>query len=205
MGIDKSRLRPVKTPLHGFAGDKVISEGAISLPFTTREGQNQVTLLMDFLVVNVPSAHNVIMGWSSLNAMRAFVSTYHLMMKFPADGGVEYVRGDQQDSSTEDLVTVPLKDADPSRTIQLRSSLNSEQRAQMLTFLQHHKDVFAWSHQNMSGIPPEIMVHKLNVDPKRKPVKQKRKAFEPEKYAAIANEASKLLSVGFIEEIHYLN
>ncbi|MGV7343304.1 retropepsin-like aspartic protease, partial [Mycobacterium kansasii] len=53
MGIPRSKLRPVKTPLHGFAGDRVISEGAISLPVTAGEGQHQVTLLVDFLVVNV--------------------------------------------------------------------------------------------------------------------------------------------------------
>ncbi|XP_058106332.1 uncharacterized protein LOC131249544 [Magnolia sinica] len=93
MGIDRSRLRPVNTPLHGFVGDKVISEGAISLPVTAGEGQQQVTLLVNFLVVNVPSVHNVILGRPSLNAMRAVVFTYYLMMKFPAECGVGYLRG----------------------------------------------------------------------------------------------------------------
>ncbi|XP_058075807.1 uncharacterized protein LOC131224301 [Magnolia sinica] len=40
MGIDRSRLRLVNTPLHGFAGDKVIFEGVISLPIIAVEGQN---------------------------------------------------------------------------------------------------------------------------------------------------------------------
>ncbi|XP_058103529.1 uncharacterized protein LOC131247107 [Magnolia sinica] len=139
MGIDRSRLQPVKTPLHEFVGDKVIFKGAIFLP---------VTLLVDFLVVNVPSMHNVILGQSFLNAMRAVVSMYHLMIKFLANGGVGYVQGDQrearrcysiavrkgsakqaliinmldprdsaEDSLTKDLVTVLLKDADPSRIV----------------------------------------------------------------------------------------
>ncbi|XP_058104460.1 uncharacterized protein LOC131248270 [Magnolia sinica] len=234
MGIDRLRLRPVETPLHGFAGDRVISEGAISLPVTAGEGQSQVTLLVDFLVVNVPSVHNIILGRPSLNAMRAVVSNYHLMMKFPVEGGVGYVQGDQrearrcysvavrkgsvkqaltinaldprdlaEDTSIEDLITVPLEEADPSKTVRLWSSLNSGQQAQMLAFLRDHKDVFAWSHEDMVGIPPEIMVHKLNVDPDHKPVKQKRRAFEPKRYAAIAEEVSKLLNVGFIEEVHY--
>ncbi|XP_058099899.1 uncharacterized protein LOC131244282 [Magnolia sinica] len=91
MRIDRSYLRPMKTPLHDFAEDKVISKGAISLPVTAGEGQHQVTLLVDFLVVNVPSVHNVILRRHSLNAMRAVVSTYHLIMKFPAEGGVGYL------------------------------------------------------------------------------------------------------------------
>ncbi|XP_058106835.1 uncharacterized protein LOC131250564 [Magnolia sinica] len=32
MRIPRSRLRPVKTLLHGFTGERIISEGAISLP-----------------------------------------------------------------------------------------------------------------------------------------------------------------------------
>ncbi|XP_058068266.1 uncharacterized protein LOC131217368 [Magnolia sinica] len=82
MRVPRSHLRPMKTPLHGFAGERVISEQAISLPVTAGEGQHQVTIMVDFLVVNVPSVHNIILGRPSLNAMRAVVSTYHLKMKF---------------------------------------------------------------------------------------------------------------------------
>ncbi|XP_058070992.1 uncharacterized protein LOC131220032 [Magnolia sinica] len=94
MGIDRSRLQPVRTSLHGFAGDKIILEGTISRPVIAGEGQNQVTLLVDFLVVNTPSTYNVILGRPSLNSMRAVVSTYHLIMKFPAVGGIDYLLGD---------------------------------------------------------------------------------------------------------------
>ncbi|XP_058068733.1 uncharacterized protein LOC131218066 [Magnolia sinica] len=98
MGIDRSWLKPIRTPIHGFAGEKVISGGVISLPVTAGEGHNRVTLLVDFLVVNTSSTHNIIIGHPSLNVMRAVVSTYHLMMKFPAIGGVSYVRGNQREA-----------------------------------------------------------------------------------------------------------
>ncbi|XP_058092408.1 uncharacterized protein LOC131238830 [Magnolia sinica] len=68
-----------------------------------------------------------------------------------------------------------------------------------------HKNVFAWSHQDMSGITPEVMVHKLNVDSEHMLVKQKRRAFESERYAAITEEVAKLLDAGFIEEVHCLD
>ncbi|XP_058084553.1 uncharacterized protein LOC131232336 [Magnolia sinica] len=98
MGIPRSHLRPVKTPLHDFARERVIFEVAISLLVTAGEGQHQATLMVDFLVVNVPSVHNVILGRPSLNAMGAVVSTYHLMIKFPAEGGTRYIRGDQREA-----------------------------------------------------------------------------------------------------------
>ncbi|XP_058103347.1 uncharacterized protein LOC131246898 [Magnolia sinica] len=48
-----------------------------------------------------------------------------------------------------------------------------------------------------------MSINRLNVDTDHKLVKQKRRAFDAERYTAIADEVSNLLSVGFIEEIHY--
>ena len=50
---------------------------------------------MEFTVVNLPMAYNVILGRPSLNAARAVVSTYHLKMKFPTGYGVGEVCRDQ--------------------------------------------------------------------------------------------------------------
>ncbi|XP_058111159.1 uncharacterized protein LOC131254174 [Magnolia sinica] len=163
--------------MHGFAGERVISEGVISLPVTVGEGQHQATLMVDFLVVNVSSVHKVILSRPSLNAMK--------------------------DSSVEDLEKVPLDEEDPSKTIWLRTSLSSEQRSEMLTFLRRHKDIFAWSHGDMPGISPDVMVHRLNVDLDHKPVKQKRRLFDAKRYEAIVDEVSILHDAGFIEEVHY--
>ena len=57
----------------------------------------------------------------------------------------------------------------------------------------------------MLGISPKIIQHKLNVDPERKPVQQRRRAFAPERDQAIAEEVTKLLTAGFIREVYYPN
>jgi len=45
--------------------------------------------MIDFLVVDAPSAYNAILGRGTLNAIGAVVSTSHLMMKFiPTEAGV---------------------------------------------------------------------------------------------------------------------
>ncbi|XP_074328121.1 uncharacterized protein LOC141666034 [Apium graveolens] len=54
---------------------------------------------------------------------------------------------------------------------------------------------------DMPGIDPELITHKLNVDPNRKSVKQKKRSFAPERQEAIKQEVEKLLEAGFIEEI----
>ncbi|KAL0401038.1 UNVERIFIED_CONTAM: hypothetical protein Slati_4133700 [Sesamum latifolium] len=47
------------------------------------------TCLLKFLVVDIPSAYNVILGRPTLNAFRATISTYHKKIKFPVVRGVQ--------------------------------------------------------------------------------------------------------------------
>ena len=55
----------------------------------------------------------------------------------------------------------------------------------------------------MEGIDPSIMSHCLNVDPSRKPVRQKRWAIGTNRYQALKEEVDKLLSNDFIKESFY--
>ena len=53
----------------------------------------------------------------------------------------------------------------------------------------------------MPGISTEIIQHKLDVDPKKKPIQQRRQVFAPKWNQANMNEVNKLLAVGFIREV----
>ncbi|KAK3014063.1 hypothetical protein RJ639_008057 [Escallonia herrerae] len=55
----------------------------------------------------------------------------------------------------------------------------------------------------MPGIHPEVITHRLNVDPSKKPVKQKKRTFSPERQEKIEEEVGKLLKANFIEKIYY--
>ena len=57
----------------------------------------------------------------------------------------------------------------------------------------------------MLRIDPSVMVHRLNIDPKFKPVKQKCKVFNDERYMDINTKVEKLLKAGFIRESQYPN
>ena len=76
-------------------------------------------------------------------------------------------------------------------------------RTRLIRFLKENLDVFAWSHEDMPDISPEVIQHKLNVDPERKPVQQRRRTFALERDQAIVEEITKLLTAGFIREVYY--
>ena len=43
-------------------------------------------------------------------------------------------------------------------------------KEKLVQFLKNNLDIFTWSHEDMPGISTKIIQHKLNVDPKKKPV-----------------------------------
>ena len=55
----------------------------------------------------------------------------------------------------------------------------------------------------MLDISPEVIQHRLNMNPERKPVQQRRRAFAPERDQAVTEEVTKLLTVSFIKEVYY--
>jgi hypothetical protein len=55
----------------------------------------------------------------------------------------------------------------------------------------------------MSGIPREVIEHKLGIDPSYKPVKQKERRHTLERRETIRQEMNKLLEAGFIMPVNY--
>ena len=56
------------------------------------------------------------------------------------------------------------------KTTKIGTMLSPEMRTRLIKFLKENLDVFTWSHEDMPGISPEVIQHRMNVDPGRKPV-----------------------------------
>ncbi|XP_059446529.1 uncharacterized protein LOC132178089 [Corylus avellana] len=95
MGIDRERIKPFGSPKVGFAGEQVQPIRLVSLPVIVGTTPKQVTIMVGFLVVDRPSAYNVIIGQLALNKLKAKTLTYLLKMKFLTDDGVGEVKGNQ--------------------------------------------------------------------------------------------------------------
>ena len=96
MGIEREKLAPVNAHLWGFSGERVLPLGSIQLVLTLGDPPCQTTTTVRFLIVDAPSAYNILLGRPSPNAIRAIPSAYHMIIKFPTAMGVGMVRGDQR-------------------------------------------------------------------------------------------------------------
>lgn len=55
--------------------------------------------------------------------------------------------------------------------------LSSNIEANLVEFPMSRLDAFAWKYEDIIGISPDVITHKLNVDPKYTPIQQKRRKF----------------------------
>ncbi|GAV85508.1 LOW QUALITY PROTEIN: hypothetical protein CFOL_v3_28944, partial [Cephalotus follicularis] len=69
--IPADLLKPVKTPLVGFAGETIHPLGSINLSVVVGTAPRQTQVEMTFLVVDTPSPYNAIVGRPGLNLLEA--------------------------------------------------------------------------------------------------------------------------------------
>ena len=137
------------------------------------------------------------------------------MIKFPTKYGVGELRGDQVATReccitmlkmddyqqtmcigeqraaaepTEVLKEVVLDDPRPDWKTRMGTLVSWSVRQELTTFLRDNQDVFAWSHKDMPGIDPLIIVYKLNVSPSFPLIRQKKRVFAQDRDRAIAKE-----------------
>ena len=76
----------------------------------------------------------------------------------------------KEEEKVEVLETVELVEGETTKTTRIGTTLSPEMRMRLVQFLKENLDIFTWSHEDMSGISPRVIEHKLNVDPEKKPV-----------------------------------
>lgn len=73
----------------------------------------------------------------------------------------------------EDTIYVLVDECDQSRVLQVVSKLEVSFREQLIVFLRGNLNIFTRSHAYMVGIDPNMMCHRLNIDPLKKGMRQK--------------------------------
>ena len=169
MRIERERLVPTNAPFVGFVGTRVYPFDAVTLPVTVDDYPQQITEDVTFLIVDYSFAYNAILGHPTLNSWKVVTSTYHLMIKFPIEYGVEEVRGDQvaeqecyiamlqmddhlQTMSieeqrmfaepVEEFKEILLDDSRPERMTKISTLASPPVRQALMTFLKEKRNVF---------------------------------------------------------------
>ena len=120
------------------------------------------------------------------------------MIKFPIEYGIGELRGDQvaarecyitmlemedheqimcigEQRTTaepvEELEEITLDESKPERTTRMGTLASLPIRRALAAFLRMNQDVFAWRHEDMPGIDPSVIVHRLNVNPAYSPIR----------------------------------
>ncbi|XP_074355077.1 uncharacterized protein LOC141693804 [Apium graveolens] len=153
-------------------------------------------------------------------------STYHHVLEFPIPWGAQEIRGDQDMTrkcyktclkptfqyhgnktsvatvtGTEKLAEVDLKMGD--KKLLTGEDLSPIIEINLLNFLTTRLDAFAWEHEDIIGIDPNVITHKLNVNPSYTHVQQKRRKFMMERNKIINDKVDKLMKAGIIKEVDY--
>ena len=84
-------LTPYSSPLVSFEGNVIIPKGQIKLPVQT----GSETVEVDFIVVDAYSPYTAIVARPWLHILGAVSSTLHQKIKYPSEGQIEEILGDQ--------------------------------------------------------------------------------------------------------------
>uniref|UniRef100_A0A803PIF5 Uncharacterized protein n=1 Tax=Cannabis sativa TaxID=3483 RepID=A0A803PIF5_CANSA len=96
MGLTLEDLEPCKQLVYSFSRAGIAPCGKVKLPLTIGTTPKQTTIMATFIVVDVKSPYNMMLGRLAFYDLRAISSVYHLSIKFPTMAGISYFLGNQE-------------------------------------------------------------------------------------------------------------
>ncbi|XP_028116477.1 uncharacterized protein LOC114314222 [Camellia sinensis] len=106
------------------------------------------------------------------------------------------------EKATEALHQVEI-DRNLNQLFMIGASLDNVERQELVAFLLKNIDMFAWSPYEMPGVDPLVAQHRLNVDPKCKPIIQRSRRTAAEHTSAVVEEVDRLLETEAVREVAY--
>ena len=91
LSLRSEDLTPYSSPLVSFEGKVIIPKGQIRLPVQT----NSEAVEVDFIMVDAYSPYTAIVARPWLHTLGAVSFTLHQKIKYPSEGQIEEILGDQ--------------------------------------------------------------------------------------------------------------
>ncbi|XP_071718927.1 uncharacterized protein [Rutidosis leptorrhynchoides] len=174
----KAELKPTAISLSGFAGESAWPRGQLSLEIE--------------LLGIVPSTIHGMVKFTTCKG----VATINSMTMPPICAAISTQDAVVAHKIEEDnMVVVNPRYVD--QKIKIGTELNAEIR-KIVQLLVAYMDVFAWSEQDMTGVPRNVTEHRLHANPALKPIVQKRRGMAPDRMKWLSAEVAKLVSAGIL-------
>lgn len=87
------------------------------------------------------------------------------------------------------------------RPMKMGSKLGDEEIREYSELIDEFSDTFAWSYDELKGIPREMVEHRIPLIPGAKPVRQKERRMNPQLQLLVKAELERLLQAGFIKPV----
>ncbi|CAL9019077.1 unnamed protein product [Prunus brigantina] len=194
--------------------------GSIHLPISIGAAPQRRTITTPFLIIDCPTAYNVILGRPAMAQMKVFISTHMLLLKFPTPYGTGTVRGDQLGArscyasavkSTNrqhrgEALAVTQAPAPPRAGTERPEDPREESVTQQaepvedLELVTLDEDIPDRQVRIGTSLSQELrsdLIAFLRLN------SEKRRAYDPERYEAMKAEVDKLSTIGFIKEVDY--
>ena len=88
MDAEGQHLVRATTPIVGFSGESIRSEGKVTLPITIQDKKGiTVTCPQEFYIIDAPTRYNCILGRKFLGDITGIPSSFHQTLLFIGENG----------------------------------------------------------------------------------------------------------------------
>ena len=101
----------------------------------------------------------------------------------------------------DNLQLLNLGTADDPKLVKLNANLNPQLTTDATSLFKEYRDVFAFSYEDLRGIPEHIATHHIELDTAISPCHQARYRINPNYAKAVKEDLEKLLKASFIEPV----
>lgn len=84
----------------------------------------------------------------------------------------------------------------------ISAGLEPHIREALISLLKEYTDAFGWSYEDMPGLNPELVKHRLVLYPDAKPMKQELRRLHPKVVLQVKDEVNKFYKVKFIKLVY---
>jgi len=103
----------------------------------------------------------------------------------------------------EETKIVNLGVSEEKKEVKVGTGMTTPIRDELVALLRDYQDIFAWSYQDMPDLNPDIMQHRLPLNPGCSSVKQKLRRMKHEISLKIKEEVKKQFGAGFLAITRY--